>query len=107
MLYLISSQGERPHKCSECPKTFVTKDTLVKHMQAHSDERQYQCGECGKMFKRISHVREHLKIHSSDRPYPCHYCDKSFKTTVSDFTRDAEDHLQNNNVVLTKDTPYV
>ena len=75
--------GLRPHKCTKCDKSFITKDTLNKHMNVHVEDRNFKCGECGKLFKRLSHVREHIKIHSSARSFPCTVCEKSFKTNVS------------------------
>lgn len=72
--------GLRPHKCTKCDKSFITKDTLNKHMNVHVEDRNFKCGECGKLFKRLSHVREHIKIHSSARSFPCTVCEKSFKT---------------------------
>ena len=68
-----------------CDKSFITKDTLNKHMSVHVEERNFKCGECGKLFKRLSHVREHIKIHSSARAFPCTICEKSFKTNVSTY----------------------
>lgn len=74
--------GDRPHKCLHCHKSFITKDTLSKHLSVHNESRNFKCGQCGKLFKRISHVREHLKIHSVDRPFMCTVCHKAFKTNV-------------------------
>lgn len=70
-----------------CHKSFITKDTLTKHLSVHNETRNFKCGQCGKLFKRISHVREHLKIHTMDRPFNCTVCRKTFKTNVSTGTR--------------------
>lgn len=80
---IIICTGLRPHKCPKCSRSFITRDTLKKHMATHIDDRSFKCGECGKLFKRLSHVREHIKIHSGVRPFVCSICDKTFKTNVS------------------------
>lgn len=92
--FLVSSQknletgfhlltGARPHKCLVCERSFITKDTLAKHMLSHGDDRNFKCGKCGKLFKRLGHVREHIRIHSEARPFRCNICEKTFKTNVS------------------------
>ncbi|NXT04611.1 ZN773 protein, partial [Prunella fulvescens] len=40
--------GEQPHKCSECGKSFSHKCSLIRHWIVHTEERPYECGECGK-----------------------------------------------------------
>ncbi|NXH37354.1 ZN772 protein, partial [Myiagra hebetior] len=39
--------GEKPHKCSECGKSFRHRSTLTQHRKIHTGERPYECGECG------------------------------------------------------------
>ena len=97
--------GDKPHRCSECTKSFITKDSLNKHMSVHITDRQYKCGECGKLFKRISHVREHLKIHSVERPFPCSICTKSFKSAVSNSL--SQEKLRNKRMSIKFIIPFI
>ncbi|NXF27026.1 ZN285 protein, partial [Rhodinocichla rosea] len=39
---------EKPHKWSECGKSFNKSSTLIYHWRIHTGERSYKCGEGGK-----------------------------------------------------------
>ncbi|XP_041270747.1 zinc finger protein 397-like, partial [Onychostruthus taczanowskii] len=70
--------GEKPHKCSECGKSFSKRSYLINHFIVHTEEQPYECGECGKSFRRSSHLTVHQRIHTGERPYECGECGKSF-----------------------------
>ncbi|NXB09499.1 ZN397 protein, partial [Cnemophilus loriae] len=40
--------GEKPHKCLKCGKSFSKRSYLIRHRTVHTGERPYECGECGK-----------------------------------------------------------
>ncbi|NWY22916.1 ZN544 protein, partial [Aphelocoma coerulescens] len=40
--------GEKPHKCGECGKSFRWRCRLICHQRVHTGEKPYECGECGK-----------------------------------------------------------
>ncbi|XP_014749395.1 PREDICTED: zinc finger protein with KRAB and SCAN domains 1, partial [Sturnus vulgaris] len=70
---------ERPYECDKCRKRFQTKSSLLKHYGSHTEERPYECPDCGKGFKRNPHLVRHRLIHTGERPHECEECGKSFR----------------------------
>lgn len=71
---------EKPHRCSECGKSFAAAITLREHMKMHSDDKPYKCTQCRKSFIRRRHLKKHQEMHARDKPFSCTLCGKGFAT---------------------------
>ena len=54
-----TSNDEKPFKCTLCPKGFLTKTTLIEHVNTHTGERPNICSFCGIGFVNHSNRRMH------------------------------------------------
>ncbi|XP_041351042.1 zinc finger protein 208-like [Gigantopelta aegis] len=86
-------------KCSLCPHSFFSKETLKAHMLEHKKNRvnDYQCDICKKMFNNKSKMEIHKQIHSGDQPFNCLDCDLSFSS---------REKLDVHNRIHTGEKPY-
>jgi len=68
---------EKLHQCSQCEKSYSSKNTLNTHLKKHTGEI-HQCKDCNKSFSQRSSLTRHLKIHSGEKPHQCNQCDTAF-----------------------------
>ena len=71
---------ERIH-CLQCPKTFIWKTHLDKHVQEDHSKflSTFRCEECNKMFREVKSLKRHKKEQHTNSPkFKCPKCEKFF-----------------------------
>ncbi|XP_074468526.1 uncharacterized protein LOC141753824 [Sebastes fasciatus] len=68
----VYNAAQKSFSCSECCKTFSSKDHLLTHMKCHI------CQFCGKKFTKSSNLTTHLRVHTGEKPFSCSVCNTSF-----------------------------
>lgn len=61
--------GETPYACThkDCPRRFRHKNSLRRHLQAHSGLRPFQCEICAKPLSHSSTLAKHMRKHEKQR----------------------------------------
>ena len=62
-------------------KTFIDKNTLMKHMMTQTGRKQYQCYICDKICLNISSLKLHMMMHTVDNSYKYSFCEIAFLHT--------------------------
>nr|XP_032528356.1 zinc finger protein 852-like [Danaus plexippus plexippus] len=75
--------GERPYRCSMCPKSFTMPLFLQIHTRTHTGERPYECQHCPKAFSNKAALLRHDRVHTGVKPYECPQCGKFFTQSNS------------------------
>ncbi|ELU04944.1 hypothetical protein CAPTEDRAFT_83357, partial [Capitella teleta] len=76
--HMVSHSDVRKHICSICNKSFKLRRALKIHSVIHMDSRPFKCEQCGKTFTQSGALTRHSRIHSGERPYSCGTCKQSF-----------------------------
>lgn len=72
----------RIYNCTKCDKRWPTKSDLKTHMRSHNPqpERPFKCDQCSKSFLTRGHLISHGLVHSGEKPFACEFCDKTYQS---------------------------
>ena len=76
--HMLSHTMDKKHKCTKCPKSFISKDDLTKHLKVHS-KKIWRCSMCTYTSKDERNLKAHHRKHSNLRQYIYSLCLKLFK----------------------------
>lgn len=96
--FLHFRKSKPPISCDQCPKSFLTLESLKKHLDVHLQEKiqngpkPYSCEICGKSFELSKSLKRHVyrihtkkKAENTARKFSCDICSKVFshRSTLS------------------------
>ncbi|XP_063371783.1 zinc finger protein 479-like [Cydia amplana] len=93
-IHMNKHTGDRPYKCTLCPKAYMTPYGLNNHQAFHTGVRKWQCPECPATFMHQSSVYQHRKIHTGERSHQCTICEKYFTQSGSLYTHVKYVHMK-------------
>jgi uncharacterized Zn-finger protein len=73
-------KGEKPYKCTQCEKTFVSMGVLRQHLRTHTGVKEFKCSVCHALFTTNGSLTRHMNIHVAIKPYKCPFCLEGFRT---------------------------
>ena len=69
----------KPYKCTQCGKSFKSRDGFTTPLLKHTGEKPYQCDQCGKHFRCKGVRRHHIQwMHAVEKRYKCTECRQEF-----------------------------
>ena len=75
-------QSSKDLPCTWCSKTFVSDESLKRHMNEKCGKRpkSYSCKLCDETFVSYYRLMKHKIVHTNQQQFPCQYCEKNCKT---------------------------
>lgn len=89
---------EKSFVCSECPRSYDTKQKLAGHVHAYhkEDKSKSECPVCKKMLSTRFSMQFHLKnTHSNERSFACSLCERKFKNPAGVSYHMKKEHTEN------------
>ncbi|XP_008199803.1 zinc finger protein 37 homolog isoform X3 [Tribolium castaneum] len=78
-LHFLTHNPIKTEKCDLCPKKFVTRIGLAKHLRSvHSDAPPLTCNFCNKSIKTEKNLVKHIQLYHFHEGDICDICDKPF-----------------------------
>ena len=69
----------KPYKCTQCEKSFKSRDGFKTHLLKHTGEKPYQCDQCEQRFSCKGYRRHHIqRMHAVEKRHKCSECDQAF-----------------------------
>ena len=59
-----SHSGVKRHQCSQCEKSFMYAEGLIKHRQVHTLGSVRECSTCKQHFQTLKELKEHALVKS-------------------------------------------
>jgi len=82
--------------CEICQEKFVSKQAMKKHKKMKHTDRdivKVSCEVCGKLLSEASLKNHMIGVHG-DQKYTCDICHQVFNTTLGNFKKHRQNHLQ-------------
>jgi uncharacterized Zn-finger protein len=91
-------KSEKPYLCAQCPKAFIRRSDLRKHVFVHAGIRLFSCDICNKSFTRSTNLAKHKRSHNVvPKNYRCMLCPKAFQSNDL-LSRHMEIHMNRNSL---------
>ncbi len=74
---------DKPFKCQECGKGFLSERTLKMHTNMHLGVYPYHCQFCNKGFPNQDNLKGHLASHTNVKEFRCEQCGQEFTYRTS------------------------